>query len=50
MLLTDAGLGATGFGVLLVATRLLKLRFTAPAAPVATAADDNPSAARNGAE
>jgi hypothetical protein len=33
MLLTDAGLGTTGFVVLIVATRLLKLRFNALAAP-----------------
>jgi hypothetical protein len=33
MLLTDAGLGMIGFVVLLIATRLLKLRFTTLAAP-----------------
>ena len=33
MLLTDAGLGTAGFIVLMVATRLLKLRFNALAAP-----------------
>jgi hypothetical protein len=33
MLLTDAALGTTGFVVLIVAARLLKLRFNALAAP-----------------
>ena len=37
MLLTDAALGAVGFGMLLVATRLLRLRLNAPPAPVTTA-------------
>ncbi len=36
MLLTDAGLGITGFGVLIVAARLLKLRFNALASPETT--------------
>ena len=38
MLLTDAGLGMAGFGVLLVATRMLRLRFGAPIAAVPAAA------------
>jgi PAT family beta-lactamase induction signal transducer AmpG len=50
MLFTDAGLGATGFGVLLVATRLLKLHFAAPPAPVTTAVVDNAGGASNAAE
>ncbi len=36
MLLTDAGLGVIGFGVLMVATRLLRPHFDALAAPAAT--------------
>jgi hypothetical protein len=37
MLLTDAGLGVAGFGILLLAARLLKVQFNAPLARAATA-------------
>jgi hypothetical protein len=40
MLLTDAGLGAAGFGMLLVAARLLRLHLNASPAPAATVAGE----------